>query len=110
MEMLRSLEEVKGYHIQATDGKIGHVEDFIVDDESWEIRYLVVDTRKWLHGKQVLLSPKWIQEIKWLESNVYVDLSREAVRNSPKYDPFSPVNREYEIRLYDYYGRPKYWM
>ena len=108
--MLRSLEEVKGYHIQATDGKIGHVEDFIVDDESWEVRYLVVDTRKWLHGKQVLLSPKWIKEINWLESNVHVDLSREAVRNSPQYDPFSPVNREYEIKLYDYYGRPKYWL
>jgi len=109
---LRSVEEVLGYNIQATDGNIGYVTDFIVDDEEWVIRYIVVDTRGWLDwlpGKQVLISPCWVHAVAWPERDVYVGLSREAVKNSPEFDPSESVNREYEIRLYDYYGRPKYW-
>jgi hypothetical protein len=104
---------VRGYDIQATDGKIGYVADFIADDENWAIHYIVVDTRgglDWLPGSQVLVSPMWIQAVTWPERNVYVGLSRETVKDSPEFDPSVPVNREYEIRLYDYYGRPKYWM
>ncbi len=106
---LRSVKEVKGYHIQATDGEVGHVEDYIVDDETWAIRYLVVDTRNWLPGRKVLVSPQWIQEVEWLENKVHVNLSTQEVKESPEYDPSDPVNREYEIRLYDFYGRPAYW-
>jgi hypothetical protein len=72
-------------------------------------RYVVIDTRNWLPGKSVLIAPHWIKEISWGESKMYVDLSREAIKNSPAYDPSTPVNRKYEERLYDYYGRPKYW-
>jgi len=57
---LRSSDEVIGYHIQALDGQIGHVEDFIVDDENWIIRYLVIDTKDILPGKNVLISPLWV--------------------------------------------------
>ena len=42
-------------------------------------------------------------------TRVHVDLDRDTVAHSPKYDPSAPVNLEYEVRLYDYYGRPKYW-
>ena len=55
---LRSAREVTGYHIQAVDGGIGHVQDFIVDDEDWGIRYMLVDTRNWLPGESVLVSPQ----------------------------------------------------
>lgn len=107
---LRSAREVTGYHIQARDGDIGHVEDFIVDDEDWIIRYLVVDTRNWLPGgKQVLLAPAWVEEIAWSLRKVHVDLARDTIKDSPEFDPTLPVNREYEIRLYDYYGWPQYW-
>jgi hypothetical protein len=106
---LRSAREVTGYRIHAKDGQIGHLEDFIVTDSDWVIRYLVVDTRNWLPGRRVLLSPKWVHEISWEERQVWVDVTRETVRNSPHYDPSEPVNREYEIEMYDYYGRPKYW-
>ena len=106
---LRSTAEVEGYHIQAIDDEIGHVEDFIIDDKEWLIRYIVVDTRNWLPGKKVLVTPRWIQNIDWIEEKVFVDLKKEEVKNSPEYDPTTPINREYEIRLYDYYGRPKYW-
>jgi hypothetical protein len=107
---LRSAGEVTGYRIQARDGEIGHVEDFIVDDRAWNIRYMVVDTRNWLPGsRKVLISKDWIVSIQWLEREVAVDLNVEEIKESPEYDPSAPVNREYEARLYDFYGRPKYW-
>lgn len=106
---LRSTAEVNGYHIEARDGEIGHVEDFILDDETWTLRYIVVDTKNWLPGRKVLVSPHWIKSVDWASSKVTVDLTREEIEKSPPYDPSAPVNREYELQLYDFYGRPKYW-
>ncbi|MEJ2722901.1 MAG: PRC-barrel domain-containing protein, partial [bacterium] len=106
---LRSIHEVTGYHIHATDGEIGHVDDFVVDDSLWTIRYLVVDTRNWLPGRKVLVSPKWAKQVDWKSRTVHVDLERKLVKNAPAFDAKAPVNREYEARLYDYYGRPAYW-
>jgi uncharacterized protein YrrD len=106
---LRSVREISSYHIGATDGEIGHVHDFIFDDEGWQIRYVVVDTRSWLPGKKVLVARDWIRSVSWAEQRVLVDTNRERIRNSPPFDPAEPVNREYELQLYDYYGRPKYW-
>lgn len=103
---LRSMMEVTGYRISASDGSIGHVEDFVLDDEDWRIRYMVVDVRDWLPGgKKVIVSPEWIVAIGWAGKSVSVDLSRESVRNSPEFDASQPVNREYELRLYDFYGK-----
>jgi hypothetical protein len=101
------VKEVTGYHIEAKDGAIGHVEGFILDDEDWMIRYMVVDTRSWLPGKKVLIAPCLIRSVHWDESKVCLDLSRELVEGGPEYDPSAPVNREYEKRWYDYYGRPE---
>lgn len=106
---LRSSREVIGYHIQARDGEIGHVDDFIAEDDTWIIRYLVVDTRTLLPGKKVLVAPTWVEKVDWVGRSVQVDLSRETIKDSPEFDPSAPVNRRYEIRLYDYYGRPRYW-
>jgi hypothetical protein len=106
---LRSANEVRGYHIQGSDEPIGHVDDFVVDDETWQIRYLVVDTSNWWLGKKVLVAPRWTSRISWEERNVYVELSREAIKNSPEWNAEAAVNREYEKLLHDYYGRPGYW-
>ncbi|MBD3315349.1 MAG: PRC-barrel domain containing protein [Chitinivibrionales bacterium] len=106
---LRSVHEVKGYHIHATDGRIGHIDDFVVEDERWTIRYIIVDTKDWLPGRKVLVAPEWIKSIRWETSEVMVEMSKEEVKNSPEFDPSAPVNRAYEERLYDYYGRPVYW-
>lgn len=106
---LRSAREVRGYHIQGSDGAIGHLEDFIVDDETWEVRYLVVDTSNWWFGKKVLVAPHWRSRVSWVEGKVHVDMSRQAIKDSPEWDAQAAVNREYEARLYDYYGRPVYW-
>jgi hypothetical protein len=107
---LRSAKEVIGYHVHGSDGNIGHIADFIIDDETWTIRYLVIDTSNWWFGKKVLVSPYWTKNISWTESLVYLDLTMDAIRNSPSWNPESLVNREYEERLYDYYGRPAYWL
>lgn len=104
---LRSIQEVVGYHIQARDGEVGHVEDFIVNDKTWTISYVVVDTRNWLPGRKVVIAPSWIEHVKWAEAKVYVDLGQDTIKNSPEYDPSEPVNDEYATKLYDYYGRPK---
>jgi hypothetical protein len=107
---LRSSKEVLVYHIQARDGEVGHIEDFIADDDTWSIRYIVVDTRNWLPGRKVLISPQWVEKISWAIHKVHIDLLKDNIKNSPEYDPGQPVNREYETMLYDYYGRPKYWL
>jgi hypothetical protein len=106
---LRSADEVIGYHLQATDGEIGHVADFIVDDETWQFRYVVVDTSNWWFGNEVLVSPDWIDRVSWPDRRVSVNLAKETVKGSPRWDASAPVNRAYEERLYDYYGRPAYW-
>lgn len=105
---LRSANIVAGYHIEATDGDIGHVEDFIIDEETWGIRYMVVDTQNWWPGKKVLVAPQWIDRMSWSEMKVYVGLSRETIKNGPEYHT-EALNRKYEETLYDYYKRPKYW-
>lgn len=107
---LRSAREVSGYHIEAKDTKIGHVEDFIVDIDTWIIRYLVIDTKNWVPAsKKVLVAPSWADTVDWKRSRLMVDLTSEQIKNSPEYEPGLPVNREYEVRLYDFYGRPYYW-
>lgn len=106
---LRSTQEVASYHIAATDGEIGHVEDFIVEDDSWTIRYLAIDTRNWLPGKKVLVSPQWIALLDWARGQVHVNLSREGVKQSPEYDNSKLISREYETQLYQHYRQPGYW-
>jgi uncharacterized protein YrrD len=106
---LRSTREVSGYRVEATDGDLGHVADFLIDDESWAIRYLVVDTRNWLPGKHVLVSWEWADSVDWGERMVSVGLSREAIKAAPEYDRDTTVSREYEGSLCRHYGREGYW-
>jgi len=107
---LRSTHDVTGHHIQAADGEIGHVEDFIIDDQTWAIRYLVIDTRNWLPGKKVLVSPKWIERVSWAESKVFINLSREAIKRSPEYTAEFLLTRDYEAALHRHYDRRGYWL
>ncbi len=106
---LRSAKAISGYRIDATDGEMGKVADFIADTNSWVIRYVVAGTGNWLSGRKVLVAPAWIRNVDWEAHQVHLELSKEQVRHSPEYDPKAPINREYEVRLYDYYGRPRYW-
>ena len=106
---LRSCKAVVGYHIEASDGEIGHVQGLLVDEESWAIRYMVVSTSNWWLGHDVLVAPQWIKRMNWAEQTVAVDLTRDALKQAPWYDPAVPLSRELEIAVYKHYGRAGYW-
>jgi hypothetical protein len=106
---LRSCRAVIGYHLHATDGDIGHVEDLLVDDHTWAIRYLVVNTSNWWGGHQVLIGPRWIEALSWLDAKVSVDVTRQAIKAAPPYDSAAQFDREQEQGMYEHYGRPGYW-
>jgi hypothetical protein len=107
---LRSTYGVSGHHIQALDGEVGHVADFIIDDETWAIRYLIVDTHNWWPGKKVLVSPQGVDRVSWGERKVFVNLSRETIKQSPEYTEESLLTRDYEIGLHGHYDRKGYWV
>ena len=107
---LRSTKDVTGHHIQAQDGEIGHVEDFIVDDETWAIRYMIIDTKNWWGGKKVLISPEWIDRISWEDLKVFVSLTRERIKQSPEYKDDFLLTRDYEDELHKHYKQKGYWM
>lgn len=107
---LRSTNEVSGYHIQATDGGIGHIENFIIDDETWAIRYLIIDTTNWWPGKKVLISPQWIERFSLNDSKVSINLTREMIKQSPEYSEDNLLTRDYENELHQFYNRKGYWV
>lgn len=107
---LRCTSAVAGYSIQATDGDIGHVDGFLVDDTTWAIRYMEIATKNWWPGKKVLVSPAWIDEVSWMRSQVTIDVSCDAIRNAPEYDESVPVTLGYEDRLFRHYGKTPAWL
>jgi PRC-barrel domain len=107
---LRSTGDATGHHIQSLNGEIGHVEDFVIDDETWAIRYIIVDTHNWLPGKKVLVATQWIERVSWDERKVFVNLNRETIKESPDFTEESLLTRDYETRLYKHYDRKGYWV
>lgn len=108
-QLFRSTSELISRYIHAQDGDLGHVEDLLVDDEAWKIRYVVVDTRNWWPGKKVLIAPDFVRRVTWEADKVFIDLKREIVKSSPEYKPEALLDRNYEERLYGYYGQQGYW-
>ncbi len=107
--LMRESREVHGYHIHAQDGDIGHVHDFAVEDENWIIRYLIIDTRNFLPGKHIAVSPKWVRQVNWEDRRVYLCLTKEQIEKAPRFDEQYPISRAYEEALFEHYGTPKYW-
>ena len=107
---IRSTNEVAGYRIRAQDDDIGHIEDFLVEEETWIIRYLVIDTSNWIPGsKRVIVDPNWVDQVRWDDRSVYLRMTKEQIENSPEYDPLVPVYRDYEQSIFDHYDFPYYW-
>jgi|SRR5208337_642156 len=102
---LRSIEAVTGYHIHASDGEIGHVEDFLVEGADWSIHFLVVNTKNWWPGKKVLISPRSIREIDWMDGLVNLNVDRQTVKDSPAYDASITVDRAFESYFHNYYSK-----
>jgi uncharacterized protein YrrD len=106
---LRSSSEAIGHHVQATDGEIGHVSDFLIDDLTWAIRYLVVNTSNWWLGHKVLIAPNWIGDVSWSDAKVHVNVTQKAVQKAPAYDADAVLDRQREDAIHKHYGRQAYW-
>jgi hypothetical protein len=105
---LRSANEVHGYHVQGSDRAIGHVDEFLIDDETWAVRYLAIDTRNWWYGRKVLVAPPWASRVSWAERKVYFDRPRQKIKDAPEWDGKLPLTRDYEARLHEYFEQPTY--
>ena len=81
---LRSSRVVNGYRIEASDDLIGHVADFLFDETTWAIRYLIVESGNWLHGRRVLVFPRWIRAVSWSERTVSLALTRKQIEAEPR--------------------------
>lgn len=103
---LRSLAEVTGYTIEASDGGIGHVDSFLIDDQSWDVRYLVADTANWWFGRHVLLSPSAVTMINWGLHSLTLNLTRYKIKGSPPWAATGLLDRAYEALLHAYYDWP----
>jgi len=101
---LRSTAKVMGYSIHATDGKIGDVEDFILDDSTWKIEFMVIDTGHWFPGKKVVIAPQRIMTVDWKTSTVYINATVAHVKNSPAYDAEQEMTDVYTLAHHDHYN------
>ncbi len=105
---LRSGNSIMRYYVHASDGDIGHVEGLIVDEKSWAIRYVIVNTSNWWMGHEVIIAPDWIDGVDWLDSKLSINLTRQSIKDSPAYDPSVPLSQEHEAGTHAHYGRPAY--
>jgi sporulation protein YlmC with PRC-barrel domain len=103
---LRSAAAVAGYHVHANDGAIGHVEDLLVDDRIWGIRYLIIDTSNWWSGQRALMSPHAVRQISWKHRQFLLDVNRDQVKAAPQWNPSESVDETYEKRLHSHYSWP----
>src|SRR5665213_201202 len=107
--MKRSIKSLVGYTMGATDGEIGKVKEFYFDDQSWTIRYLIIQTGNWLNGRKVLISPQALLAPDWKNEVFPINLTKEKIKNSPFVDTEKPVSRQHEIEMYEYYPWTNYW-
>jgi hypothetical protein len=107
--MLTNTTHLKNFAIRATDGELGTVAEFYFDDETWGIRYLVVDTGGWLGGRRVLISPVSVIRTDWQARQLDCQLTKKQVENSPDINTREPVSRQHEASYLGYYGYGNYW-
>ena len=105
---LRSVASINDYHVHATDGDLGHVENFLADDANWDIRYLVVATRIWWPGEHIQLAPDAVKGIDWAEHRINVNVTRDQVKSSPAWDPLAMADQVGEQQLHRHFGWPGY--
>lgn len=105
---LRSLGAVTGCDMQASDGGIGHLENALLEDDTWSIRYLIIDTRNWWPGQHVLISPYAVRQIDWPRQQILLNITRDRVKSGPPWSPLDLIDQAYEKRLHSQYDWPGY--
>lgn len=105
---IHNTRELSGFGLKTRDGELAAVEDFIINDDLWSIRYLVLQTGLWLPGKKFLLDPHWIDEISWPDKRVFADIPADKIRTCPDYEPGTAINLDYQRAVQNHFGYPKY--
>jgi len=103
------MKALYGRKLGATDGDIGHVQDFYFDDQNWAVRYVVANTGSWLPGRQVLITPHAFGDLQPAEKHLCVNLTRQQIEDCPPIESHKTVSRQYEEAYYRHYGWPFYW-
>lgn len=103
---LRSSDEIIGYAVKTSDAEFGFIDDFIFETGNWMIRFFVISSRKWFPGKKFLIDIDWISEFDWRGQTAQIALTKAQLETAPEYDPKEPVNRDYLLDLYNFYGEP----
>lgn len=107
--MIISSSQTRGFTLHATDGELGRCKDFLFDEDSWVVRYMVADTRKWLPGRKVLLAPEQLDSPDWSSESIPVALTKQRIKDAPPLDEAAPVSRRAEAHWADYFGYSRYW-
>ena len=106
-----TFKHLTSFGIHATDGDIGGCKDILFDDQNYVVRYFVADTHKWLPlGRKVVLSPISLDSLHTDEEKIYVNMTKDGLKQSPSIDDHKPVSREYEEVLFKYFGYGYYWV
>ena len=106
---LRSWDKIKGYLVNGSDGEIGHIQDLLIDEQTFAVRYIVVRANYWWIGHDFLVAPQWFNDMKWSDSSVKVNHTREEVKGAPIYDSLVKIDRDSEIAMHKHYERQGYW-
>jgi hypothetical protein len=107
--MMWESSDIIGFEIRATDGSIGSIDDLLVDETDWSVRWVVIDTGTWLPGRKVLLPASCFGAPSMPDRQFPIELSRQQVEDSPDIDTDAPVSRQMESDIYGYYGWHPYW-
>jgi sporulation protein YlmC with PRC-barrel domain len=105
---LRSIAAITGYHVHATDGDIGHVQDILIEEQGWAIRYVIIDTKNWWPGQHVLVAPYAVKEVSWADQKINLTITRDQVTSSPPWDPLAQIDEAYQRGLHRHYDWPGY--
>lgn len=106
---LRSWDKVKGFVVNGSDGEIGHIQDLLIDEQTFAIRYVIVRANDWWIGHDILVAPQWFEDMKWSDSSVKINHTRAEVKGAPIYDSLVKMDRDWEIAMHKHYERQGYW-
>jgi hypothetical protein len=108
--MLHDLEKLIGASVLGTDGEIGRIRNFLFDDKSWMVRYMVIDVGSWLQRHDVIVAILAVESADWEKRIFHIRLTREEARNSPNVDAAKTVSRQQEIAMEEYFGKLASWI
>ena len=107
---LRSTSASTGNNIEALDGEVGCIDDFIIDDQTWSIRYMVVNSADWWAGHKLLVAPPWISKLNWGDAKIFININRAPFESLEEFTSIDMLSREYEERLHRSCNRQGYWV